>query len=100
MGRSQKVTKIVFSGGPGVGKTTILNALKNLGYEVRTEVFTAIFSQANKENAFEDLFKNKKKLISELILLQKENEKMDFMPKEKLVALDRECTIFSDFHSR
>jgi predicted ATPase len=28
---NQKVTKIVFSGGPGVGKTTILKALKNLG---------------------------------------------------------------------
>jgi len=58
------------------------------------------FSQANKENAFEDLFKNKKKLISELILLQKENEKMDFMPKENLLLLDRGMHDISDFHSR
>lgn len=85
----RNLKKIVFSGGPGVGKTTILNEIKKLGYTVRNEVFTEIFSKANQEDRFDDLFENKKKLISDLIFLQLEKEKIDFRPKMNLLFLDR-----------
>ena len=93
----RKITKIVFSGGPNVGKTSILQELKKRGYDVRNEVFTKLFSEAQKENRFEELFKNKKALINKLIDLQIEEEKIDNTSTQKYIFLDRGMVDISGF---
>lgn len=93
----RKITKIVFSGGPNVGKTSILQELKKRGYDVRNEVFTKLFSEAQKENRFEELFKNKKVLINKLIELQIEEEKIDNTSTQKYIFLDRGMVDISGF---
>ena len=84
-----KIIKIVFSGGPNVGKSSILQELKIRGYDVRNEVFTKLFSEAQKENRFEGLFKNKNSLINKLIELQIKEEKIDNINTQKYIFLDR-----------
>ena len=81
--------KIVFSGGPCVGKTSILHELKARGYDVRSEVFTNIFSEVQKNNKFNELFKNKKLLINNLIHLQELEEHISPANKHKFIFLDR-----------
>lgn len=93
----KKITKIVFSGGPNVGKTSILQELKKLGYDVRNEVFTEIFSKAQNENRFDTLFKNKKELINNLINLQIKEEKVYDINTKEYIFLDRGMVDISEF---
>src|SRR5438874_800309 len=57
--------KIVRTGGPGVGKTTILKRLSDLECLVKREVFTEVFDAANQQGRFDELFKDPEKLIFE-----------------------------------
>lgn len=84
-----KIQKIVFSGGPGVGKTSLLLELKKRGYCVKDEVFTTIFSQVQNKNKLEDLLKNKKKLIKSLIELQSKQEVEVQVSFQNIVFFDR-----------
>lgn len=81
--------KIVFSGGPNVGKTSILQDLKKRGCQVRNEVFTKLFSEMQKENRLDNLFKNKEALINRLIALQIEEENFHNINDQKYVFFDR-----------
>jgi broad-specificity NMP kinase len=69
--RKKGARKIVLTGGPGVGKTSILNHLQKLNYDVREEVFTKLFAEAQRLGRFNDEFLQSKKLIRDLILCQK-----------------------------
>ena len=66
--------KIVLTGGPGVGKTSVLRYLSDLNYSVREEVFTKIFNKALEENRFNDDFLRSKELVHKLTLAQLELE--------------------------
>ena len=57
-----------------MGKTFIIQCLQKLGYDVREEVFTQLFSEAQKIGSFNDEFLHSKELILDLILAQKHLE--------------------------
>lgn len=79
--------KIVLTGGPGVGKTSVLNYLQELAYPVREEVFTMIFKKALDENRFNDSFLHSQKLIHELVIAQM---KLEALPTQgRYCFLDR-----------
>jgi predicted ATPase len=84
---NQHIQKIVLTGGPGVGKTSIIQCLQKLGYDVREEVFTRLFAEAQKIGAFNDEFLRSKKLILDLILAQKHLESQT--GQGNLLFLDR-----------
>ncbi len=67
-------TKIVLPGGPGVSKTSCICSIKNLGFEVTTEVFTELFAQAASEQGLEVLFQDAPKLLHDLVHRQLEGE--------------------------
>ena len=92
-----KIKKIVFSGGPNVGKTSILLELKKRGYQVRNEVFTKLFSEMQKENRLDDLFKNKEALINRLIALQIEEENFHNINAQEYIFFDRGIIDISGF---
>lgn len=48
--------KIVLSGGPCVGKSTIISQLKKLGYCTMPEAFTLLYNQAKEQNSLDKLF--------------------------------------------
>jgi len=50
-----KTSKIVISGGPGGGKTTIINSLKNLGYFCYDEISRDLIEKS-KKNGCQNLF--------------------------------------------
>lgn len=66
--------KIVLTGGPGVGKTSVLHYFTGLGYDVREEVFTRHFSEAHLRGDFNDAFLESKELLENLIQSQKDLE--------------------------
>lgn len=66
--------RIVLTGGPGVGKTTIIRALQELKYEVREEVFTKLFDEAQRQGRFNDRFLHSPELIHDLLSAQKKLE--------------------------
>ena len=63
-------TKIVLSGSPGVGKTSILHHLQELKYETRVEVFTRLFAEAQKEGRFNEEFLRSPQIVHELASAQ------------------------------
>jgi predicted ATPase len=81
--------KIVLTGGPGVGKSSIIHCLQEMGYSVREEVFTKIFAQAQNAGKFDDAFLYSKKLIQELISAQIELENRE--EANENLFLDRSC---------
>ena len=58
---------IVITGGPGTGKTTIINGLLEKGYTCFPEISREIINDARKQG-FEQLFLEKPLLFSELLL--------------------------------
>lgn len=72
--RTHKAKKIVLTGGPGVGKTSIIQHLRTLNHEVREEVFTKLFGEAQSEGRFNDAFLHSQELIHDLISAQLELE--------------------------
>ncbi|MBI2711522.1 MAG: ATP-binding protein [Bdellovibrio sp.] len=85
--RKTKPKKIVLTGGPGVGKTSILKCLKDLNYEVRPEVFTYLFAQAQQSQKFNEAYLTSPELIKNLIKAQKQQESLPV--KGNQLFLDR-----------
>ncbi len=81
--------KIVLIGGPGTGKTSVLNELKNRGYYCLDEVSRAVTLQAQKEG-IEQLFLTKPLLFSEMLLEGRETQYQTAEQcTENLVFFDR-----------
>ena len=81
--------KIVLIGGPGTGKTSVLNELKNRGYYCLEEVSRAVTLQAQKEG-IEQLFLTKPLLFSEMLLKGREEQYLTAEKSNKeLVFFDR-----------
>ena len=80
---------IVITGGPGTGKTTIINGLLEKGYTCFPEISREIINDARKQG-FEQLFLEKPLLFSELLL---EGRRKQFHQanehQENLIFLDR-----------
>lgn len=68
--------KIVFIGGPGTGKSTVINALKKLGYHCMPEISREVTLQAQREG-IDQLFLTKPLLFSEKLLEGRENQYLE-----------------------
>jgi len=82
-------TKIVLTGGPGVGKTTLIKELENRGFNVVSEVATIIIEQAIKQgktHPAHDL-KSLKIFIKDICATQKAKEQA--LRNNELYFLDR-----------
>ena len=81
--------KVVISGGPGTGKTSLINHLKTLGFNCYDEISRQVTLQARKEG-IEQLFLTDPLLFSEKLL---EGRKQQFLEASKeggsVVFLDR-----------
>lgn len=62
--------RFVLSGGPGIGKTTVLKELRNRGYQTIPETFTSLFEQAVADNALDSFFNGPQVLPSILLTEQ------------------------------
>ncbi len=81
--------KVVIAGGPGTGKTSIINHLKNLGFLCYDEISRQVTLQARKEG-IEQLFLTKPLLFSEKLLEGRIQQFMDAsQASENVVFLDR-----------
>ncbi|MAN27554.1 MULTISPECIES: AAA family ATPase [Mesonia] len=95
----QKHAKIVILGGPGTGKTSVLNELAKRGYHCLPEVSREIIQQAQKEG-IEQLFLTQPLLFSEKLL---EGRIRQFHEAEEISApvfIDRgipDVTAYMDF---
>lgn len=82
-------TKIVLTGGPGVGKTTLIKELERRGFNVVPEVATIIIEQAIKQgmsHPARDL-ESLKIFIKDICAMQKEKEQK--LDDKELYFLDR-----------
>lgn len=81
--------KIVITGGPGTGKSTILNELIQQKYDCMPEISREIILKA-REKGIEQLFLKKPLLFSQLLLEGRENQfsQADKM-KTKIIFFDR-----------
>lgn len=81
--------KIVFIGGPGTGKSSVLNYLDNLGYKCMPEISREVTLQAQKEG-IEQLFLTDPILFSQKLLEGREKQFLDAnASKEEVVFFDR-----------
>ena len=53
---AKRAPRFVLTGGPGVGKSTVIVELVKLGYNITPEAFTLLFRQAEDAGAVESLF--------------------------------------------
>lgn len=80
---------VVITGGPGTGKTTIIDALIEQGYACFPEISRQITFEAQKEG-IEQLFLEKPLLFSELLLEGRKKQYREAITDEaKIVFLDR-----------
>lgn len=84
-----KTQKIALIGGPGTGKTTLINALKTRGYSCMEEISRQITLEAQKKGIAQ-LFLEDPLMFSEQLLLgrQKQFLEADSLPQE-VVFFDR-----------
>lgn len=68
-----KTKRIVITGGPGTGKTTLINYLENLNYACSHEVSREVTLEAQKDG-IEQLFLEKPILFSEKLLEKREQQ--------------------------
>ena len=61
---------IGFTGGPGVGKSTVLGVLKSVGVQTIPESFTTLFQEAKDKNQLEIFFLDFQKRRHDLIARQ------------------------------
>ncbi len=81
--------KIVITGGPGTGKSTILNELIHQNYDCMPEISRDIILQA-KEKGIEQLFLKKPLLFSQLLLEAREKQYLEADKiKTEIVFFDR-----------
>lgn len=81
--------KVVIAGGPGTGKTTIINELKERGYLCYDEISRQITLQA-REDGIEQLFLTEPLLFSEKLLVGRAKQFTDAENEsENVVFLDR-----------
>lgn len=81
--------KIVLIGGPGSGKTTILNSLKEKGYYCFDEISRAVTLKAQKKG-IDQLFLTKPLLFSEMLLEGREEQYIAAQEvNENIVFFDR-----------
>ena len=81
--------KILLIGGPGTGKTSVLNELNNLEYECFSEVSRDVILEAKKKG-IDQLFLSKPLLFSELILKEREQQYINAMKsKSEIIFFDR-----------
>lgn len=80
---------IVITGGPGTGKTTIIDALIEQGYACFPEISRQVTMEAKKQG-FEQLFLEKPLLFSELLLEgRKKQHQQACSDQAEIVFLDR-----------
>ena len=86
--------KIVISGGPGGGKTTIINSLKDLGFFCYDEISRELIEKY-KENSHRNLFMEKPVEFSKILWKKREDQyKKSIIQKNvKLLAHNRRKTI-------
>lgn len=81
--------KILLIGGPGTGKTSVLNEFKILKYECFSEVSREIILNA-KEKGIDQLFTSKPLLFSELVLEGREKQYVKAMKSNaEIIFFDR-----------
>lgn len=81
--------KIVLIGGPGTGKTTVINALKEKGFFCFDEISRAVTLKAQQQG-IEQLFLTEPLLFSELLLKGREEQFIEATEsKEDIVFFDR-----------
>ena len=81
--------KIVFIGGPGTGKTSVLNQLIERNYYAMPEISREIILEAKKQG-IDQLFVTKPLLFSKLLLEKREQQFLEATKtKEKIVFFDR-----------
>jgi len=81
--------RIVITGGPGTGKSSIVKTLESYGYPCLHEVSREVILQARKEG-YEQLFLEKPLLFSELLLEGRVNQFQEGLEfKSKMVFYDR-----------
>ncbi len=84
-----KIKKIVITGGPGTGKTSIINELKNRGYNCLDEISRQITLKA-REDGIDQLFLTQPLLFSEMLLKGREEQfNQANIENESFVFLDR-----------
>ncbi|OBX22225.1 MULTISPECIES: AAA family ATPase [Bizionia] len=84
-----KIKKIVITGGPGTGKTSIINELKTRGYVCLDEISRQITLKA-REDGVDQLFLTQPLLFSELLLKGREDQfNQANTQSESFVFLDR-----------
>lgn len=85
----KKQQKIVLIGGPGTGKTTVLNALKEKGFFCLDEISRAVTLQAQQQG-IEQLFLKNPLLFSEMLLKGREDQYLQAdKSNNKIVFFDR-----------
>ncbi|PQJ78750.1 AAA family ATPase [Polaribacter porphyrae] len=81
--------KIVLIGGPGTGKTTVLNALQNQGFHCYEEISREVTLEAQKKG-IEQLFLTEPLLFSKMLLEGREKQyKESLKSKENVIFFDR-----------
>ncbi len=89
--------QFVLTGGPGSGKSTVIEELNKRGYQTSTEAFTFLFNQAKKQGTLEELTKNPISFREQLMQQQLAFESS--LDPNKLAFLDRgtiDILVFGD----
>lgn len=91
--------KIVITGGPGTGKTTLIDELSSQGYPIMPEVSREVILEARKEG-IEQLFLVKPLLFSEKLMEHRLQQFQEAPTNEPMVLFDRgmpDVTAYMDY---
>lgn len=92
MASVSKNLKIVLSGGPGSGKTSVLDLLKKMGYQCFEEQSRKVIQQA-KDKGIENMFLTDPTSFSEALYQER---KTDFERAQKAVVIPKKPYVFFD----